>query len=376
MAERARPGLKAARKIGAALLFVAAFAGSAAAQDWQAEWAKTVAQGEAEGAVVIQSQPNQAFRDFVLREFPKAYPKIALQLSVIPEEEFIARIRTERQADKYLWDIAVSGASTGYTLDKEGIVDPLAPELILPEVNNAQIWGGWDESYVDTPKKYVFAMSKYIAGPWYDALRIPPEKVAQLGLRTLLDPAYEGKIAWNDPAVVGSGRSYGLLLRAKLGDDALKKIVVDQKPQLVAQQFQVVEAMARGTAWIGIGPPVRSLIAPYAQAGIKTDIRSFGTSPDVNLEGIGGSAIYVFNRAPHPNARRVFLNWLLGKDVQYALAKALDQDSRREDIPSTAEPDSVPIKGAKYIAPQREEMLGPLADSVKFIASVRKAAGL
>ena len=120
-------------------------------------------------------------------------------------------------------------------------------------------------------------MANFIAGPWYNALKIPPEKVEKLGLKLLLDPSVKGKIAWHDPSVQGAGQPYTLLLRAKLGDDGLKQVIVEQKTQFFQDQFQVVEAMARGTAWIGIGPPVRSLIAPYTQAGVKTDIRTFGT---------------------------------------------------------------------------------------------------
>src|SRR6185503_13078327 len=111
----------------------------AAAQDWAA----TVAAAEKEGEVIMQSQPNQAFRDYVLREFPKAYPKLTLSLSVVPSPQFVARIKTERQAEKYLWDVSVSGASTGWELSKSGIVDPLLPELILPEVKDPEVWGGW-----------------------------------------------------------------------------------------------------------------------------------------------------------------------------------------------------------------------------------------
>ena len=144
--------------------------------------------------------------------------------------------------------------------------------------------------------------------------------------------------------------------------------------RFVTQQNQVVEEVARGIAWVGIGPPVRSLIAPYAQAGIKTDIRNMGTSPDVSLEGIGGSGVFVFNKRPHPNASRVFINWLLSKNVQHELAKALDQDSRRTDLASIAEPDSRPVRGAKYIAPQREESEPALEASRQFIDAVRKQA--
>ena len=342
--------------------------GAARAQDWAA----TVAAAEKEGELVLQSQPNQAFRDYVLREFPKAYPKLTLSLSVIPSPQFVARVKTERQAEKYLWDLAVAGPSTGWELAKVGIVDPFLPELVLPEVNDPGIWGGWDEAFQDVGKKYVFAMSKYIAGPWYDALHIPPAKVEKLGLKALLEPELKGKIVWHDPNVVGSGRSYGLLLREKLGDEGLKKVVLDQGAVFVAQQNQVVENVARGIAWVGIGPPVRSLIAPYAQAGIKTDVRNAGTSPEVSLEGIGGSGIYVINRRPHPHATRVFVNWLLSKNVQHELAKALDQDSRRTDLASIAEPDSQPIRGAKYVAPQREEAEQATEAARQYIDDLRK----
>jgi ABC-type glycerol-3-phosphate transport system substrate-binding protein len=336
------------------------------------DWAATVAAAEKEGELVLESQPNQAFRDYVLREFPKAYPKVTLSLSVIPSPQFVARVKTERQAEKYLWDMAVAGPSTGWELAKVGIVDPFLPELVLPEVNDPAIWGGWDQAFQDREKKYVFAMSKYIAGPWYDAMHIAPAKVEKLGLKFLLEPELKGKIVWHDPNAIGSGRSYGLLLREKLGDEGLKTMVVDQRTVFVAQQNQVVENVARGIAWVGIGPPVRSLIAPYAQAGIKTDIRNAGTSPEVSLEGIGGSGIYVLNKRPHPNATRVFVNWLLSKNVQHELAKALDQDSRRTDLASIAEPDSQPIRGVTYIAPQREEAEQATEAARQYIDSLRK----
>ncbi len=54
---------------------------------------------------------------------------------------------------------------------------------------------------------------------------------------------------------------------ADLGDDNLRKLLIDQKAMLFAQQQQVVDAMARATAWPGIGPSVSALIAPYVQAG-------------------------------------------------------------------------------------------------------------
>ncbi|HEY3920150.1 MAG TPA: extracellular solute-binding protein [Stellaceae bacterium] len=348
-------------------------ASPAAAQDWHAEWQKTVEAANAEGNLVLYSQPNQDARDFILREFPKAYPKIAVSLSVLDTSEFVARIRTERSTGKYLWDLALAGPPGGFILEHDGTLDPVLPEFIDPELRNPDLWGGWRDAFLDNAGTYVFAMAKFIAGPWYDALRIPPEKVPARGLKLLLDPNLKGKIAWHDPVLPGSGTSYAYLIRVKLGDDGLKQLILDQKVDFVPQQFQVVDAVARGTAWIGIGPPVRSLMGPYTKAGVKTDMRSFGTSPDNNLEAIGGGALYVFKDRPHPNATKVFINWLLSKDVQYGMAKATDQASRRVDVPITTLPDETPVKGADYVVPQREDIAPAVRQTVQLISEWRKS---
>jgi ABC-type Fe3+ transport system substrate-binding protein len=355
------------------LVALLALARPAAAQDWHAEWQKTIDAANAEGSLILYSQPNQDARNFLLREFPQAFPKIKLSLSVVDSSEFVARIRTERRAGKNLWDVALAGPPGGIILSHDGILDPVLPEIIDPATKNPDLWGGWHGAFMDTAGQYVFAMAKFIAGPWYNALKIPPEKVAAQGLKLLLDPSLKGKIAWHDPVLPGSGTSYAYLLRVKLGDDAFKMLITDQKIDFVPQQFQVVDAMARGTAWVGIGPPVRSLIATYTKAGVQADIRSFGNSPDNNLEAIGGGSLFIFKDRPHPNATRVFINWLLTRDVQYGMAKATEQASRRQDVPITTQPDETPVKGAQYVPPQREDVAPAVRQTVQFVTELRKS---
>jgi ABC-type Fe3+ transport system substrate-binding protein len=88
----------------------------------------------------------------------------------------------------------------------------------------------------------------------------------------------------------------------------------------------------------------------------------------------GGSTVYVFNRRPHPNATRVFVNWLLGRDVQRELAKAMDQASRRQDITPSTPPDTIPVKGGIYITPQRENMVDDMKETTRLINTWRKDA--
>ncbi len=46
----------------------------------------------------------------------------------------------------------------------------------------------------------------------------------------------------------------------------------------------------------------------------------------------GSGTISVMNKRPHPNATRIFINWLLSKDGQTVYAEAAGIESAREDV--------------------------------------------
>ena len=357
-----------------AVLALLSSAAIASAQDWKAEWDRTVAAAEQEGTVVVDEVSDKAWQEFVTQEFAAAYPKIRLDGTRLSPPDFVARVRVERAAGKYLWDVAAAGPNPVYALYKDGAVDPILPELILPEVKDETAWGGWGDALIDAPHQYVFSMSSYISSPFYNAAFVPPEKVRLLGFKVLLDPAYKGKIAWQEPTVPGSGHSFALDLREHLGDDGFKQLILDQRVIFDRNMQTVVEDMARGTVWFTIGPATRSLIAPYVQAGagVKLDLHIIGNQPDRSHLTDGGNTVSVMNKRPHPNAARVFVNWILQKDVQERLAKAMDEDSRRTDIPAVSSPDEARIPGAKYLAPPREEEAAALDNAIGYIQQLRR----
>ena len=59
-------------------------------------------------------------------------------------------------------------------------------------------------------------------------------------------------------------------------------------------------------------------------------------------------ALGLFNRAPHPNAAKVFINWLLSKEGQTVFAQAQGYVSGRADVPlpEGSAPWRVPLPGA------------------------------
>jgi ABC-type Fe3+ transport system substrate-binding protein len=68
----------------------------------------------------------------------------------------------------------------------------------------------------------------------------------------------------------------------------------------------------------------------------------------------GGHSVVAVNRAPHPNARKVFLNWLLSQDGQTTISEATKINSRRADVAIMDPVTEVP-KDTKTLNTQAEE---------------------
>ena len=73
----------------------------------------------------------------------------------------------------------------------------------------------------------------------------------------------------------------------------------------------------------------------------------------VGLEA-GGTMLALMNKAPHPNAAKVLINWFLSREGQMAIQKTgvnePGQNSLREDIPKEHLPASLQRqRGVKYV---------------------------
>jgi iron(III) transport system substrate-binding protein len=345
------------------------------AEDWSAERAKLIAAAEQEGEIDFFSQPNLAARNFIAAAWAKDFPNIKLSITATPGAQIVGRVRLERQSGKYLWDLIMTGSVIGFDMVKDGFVDPFAPELSDPAVNDPKIWGGWDEAYVDSANAYVFSPNLALKSPVYNALKLSPDKVKKEGVHILLDPALKGKIYWHDPNVPGPGAQFAFYLARRFSEDELRHFINDQKPVFVTDQNQVIDALAHGTAWLALGPGnSHALMEPYIKAGVPIDLRKFGNAPELNDITLGGSTIWVMKNRPHPNATRLFINWLLSKDIQDGFAKATEQNSRRIDVASVADADGTPVPGAHYVAPQDEANAAALDKAVAEVSEMRKAA--
>jgi iron(III) transport system substrate-binding protein len=340
----------------AAILWLAAPAAHA-----QSDWDRLVAAAKAEGQVVLAQSGNPGRRQWLMARWRRDYPEIKLDITMIVSGALVQRATIERDGGKYLWDVSMTGATGLYGFARAGGFDPLRDEFVLPEVKDERAWGGWDTAFYDAEKKYVMAPLNDFSPISYNAKLVSPDDVGRQGVRILLDPASGGRILWQDPRIDGPGASLAFMLYKTLGEDGYRRLLVEQKPRFYPPGNDIVDAFVRGRGAFFLGPGLGERLKPYVSAGVAIDIRPLGNKPEHGFVGSEGVALAVFNRRPHPNATRLFVNWLLTRAISAELAQAQNMNSRRGDVAPISAPDVTPVPGLPYINPQPEAAAAEMA---------------
>jgi len=137
---------------------------------------------------------------------------------------------------------------------------------------------------------------------------------------------------------------------------------VAQDLYLGRDQRVLAESLAKGRVAIMIGNSYYSYL-PFLKAGLP--IKTLPTPKEGNY-GTGGSGNLAILKAPaHPNSTKIFVNWLLGREGQEIVSKALGQATRRLDVDTRflresgtiAAKDVMPVDEFLQIENQSEEKL-------------------
>ncbi|HLH22289.1 MAG TPA: extracellular solute-binding protein [Chloroflexota bacterium] len=328
-------------------------AAAAAPADAPAGWEETVAAAKQEGTLVLSGPPGQLWRDGLLL-FEKDYPGIKVELTGQNSRDYWPRVFQERAAGQYLWDLRVGGPDPQVFQARDGgALDPVRPLLVLPEVTDESKWfGGFDGLYADAAKQYLPAFIAQSSPTAYVNRGVVSE--ADLSSdRQLVEPRWRGKIAIADPAG-GAGLGTLTTLLAAYGEDYVQDLLSKQDLAVTGDNRQLAEWVVRGRYPIGIGVTDDELLL-FQQQGLTFDVRGLGGARKLSL-GFGG--IQLMNRAPHPNAAKVFANWLLTRDTQARLAPLVEFNSRRTDVPPVSPADALdPSHLQDYVPHQYEELL-------------------
>ena len=126
----------------------------------------------------------------------------------------------------------------------------------------------------------------------------------------------------------------------KNGDDFVKRFFTEQAPVLFREPRQGAEMVARGQAAVCIGTTT-PVVADFEKQGIKNLKRIL---PE-DMSYLFMDTLWLMDRAPHPNAAKLYINWVLTKAAQDIYAKGTAQNSRRKDV-APAAPAILPPEGA------------------------------
>lgn len=324
---------------------------SVAAQpaDWQKTWDETLAAARKEGKVVVLGSPDPIVRSAVIPAFSKRFSGINIEYIATPSSgQAASRIRLERSAGVYSVDVYLSGPDTSYTvLYPEKMIDPLKPLMILPEVTDPAKWKKGGLWFMDPEEQYLLRLfSTMQASIFYNADKVKPEELRTA--QDLLNPKWRGKIVTDPPTnATGTGGNQAANIYSQLGPEFVKKLYIDQKPTISTDRRQFTDWLARGTQFICLTCRADDVSA------LQKD--GFNLKQSYGLEGLQGRQssspfiVSVANKAPNPNAMRVFVNWLATKEALEIYSRGYGAASLRTDADeSFLDPNLVPKPGVSY----------------------------
>lgn len=315
-------------------LFFAPLVGIAAETKtaWQKDWETSLAAALKEGRVVLY---GSVVYEGVFREFQKKYPAIKVAAVTGRTPELAERILAERRAGKFLADLYLGGSGPAYVLLQARALDSVKPALVLPEVTDGSKWWKGRHVYHDAERQYILAFNG-IAQSYFSRNTKLVEAKEIRSYWDLLQPKWKGKIVAMDPTMGGGvgGALQSIYLNPKLGREYLRRFLTEMNITPTRDLRQFADWLALGKFAIGaLAPPDRVGIYEAREQGLPVDVfesRSF--TEGIPLSTSSGN-LAMIDRAPHPQAAKVAVNWFLSREGQRAYQKAArDKDSLRIDI--------------------------------------------
>jgi iron(III) transport system substrate-binding protein len=308
--------------------------------------AALVAAAKAEGSVVVDGPPLDSVREMLVPGFQRAYGIPVTYVSG-GGSATAARVRAERASGKYLLDVFISGPDTPtITFLPNGWLDRIEPVLVAPDVIDKRKWKDDHLWYEDDAHTILRVLQYVVPELAINTKYVKPRDVPTW--KSLLEPKWQGKIVAKDPGSSGgSGASLTSYFYLTFGPEFVKKLYVEQKPMLSRDARQAAQWLAQGTYPILVGPDTTAL-DQFKKIGYPVEVVFPNDGPGVLTGGWG--LIGLVNKAPHPNAAKLFINWLAGPAAQAEYVKATGGLSLRTDLHYVDMPGYLfPQKGTKYM---------------------------
>ncbi|MBI4330066.1 MAG: extracellular solute-binding protein [Chloroflexi bacterium] len=302
---------------------------------WEMEWEKAVSEAKREGTLVIYSADQPRLRQALTSSFKERF-NINLEFTAGKPLELVTKVIAEKRARLDISDIFMGAITAAYRpLKPEGFLEDLTKDLLLPELTDPNVWlqKKLPTLPFDTEGKYMLHAR---ASPSRAETVINTDLVREGEITSyydLLNPKWKGRIAVDDFVFgnVSAARMVTRPLYMKTLDWDFWKALVKQEPAVVKDERLQTETVARGKYAIMIGAEA-DVTREFITLGAP--VKLFFLKEDIQYLGIASGAIAFLTNAPHPNARKVFLNWYFSREGMTVFSRALGSQTSRVDIPT------------------------------------------
>lgn len=283
---------------------------------------KLVAAAKKEGSLFLRYSTPLTTAQIFVKAFNKAYPGVNVQLDrkvgVVGTQAF----ESEQQAGKHIMDVNMSSDPAGLQADADkGYYLPYDVPELDPHIPSFARFGNFAYTYQMEQLCIQYNPSKISTA---DAVALFQKE----SWNGLLDPALKGKVGLTEPA--GGGVPFGLYLMLyrtdKYGPSFLQKLG-SHKPKLYDGSAPGREALASGdisvfaTGWTQI-----------AMQNFSTGDQTRWTYPSDMIPQFPVVYVAINKAAPHSNAAKLFVAWLLSLEGQKAMQLG-DDTPIRKDVP-------------------------------------------
>ncbi|MGH7844348.1 MAG: ABC transporter substrate-binding protein [Candidatus Binatia bacterium] len=308
------------------LLMGFALPATAQVKDWEKEWNRILAAAKKEGKLTIAANPDPDVRRMIPEKFTARYG-IPVEYIGGSSGQIRTRLQAERTAGLFTIDALLGGVDPVIYEDK--MLDPLRPALLLPEVLDLSKWDKGKLWFIDPPQQYVLRILLNVVAVFdINTRHVKPEDVKSV--KYFLDPKWKGKISAHDPTIAGTGNSRAAYFYVLFGPDFLKRLYVDQEVVVSRDRRQMADWLVRATHPVALGAQSQELERLAKEGFPVAQLNNIPDAPGYLSSGPGEIAL--MNKAPHPNAAKVFINWMASREGVETLARSQLDNPLRTDI--------------------------------------------
>ncbi|MBI4288908.1 MAG: extracellular solute-binding protein [Chloroflexi bacterium] len=320
---------------------IAPAAATPAAAD--AVWQKVIADAKKEGTVTLYSFGFIGDLGNATRAAFKERYGINLEFITGTGSQLLPRIQSEYRSGQNVADVLEGSDINAIFAKKEGLTQAYGD---LPEMRSKDAWIV-DPHFDKEGQIIAYTFTNYPL--WINTKLLSPAD-APRSWKAVADPKWKGKIVVTDPDTMPIPGRLWVVLTGRLGfsQDYFRQLgeldlaIAPNQRENDAMLARGQYAMTLTSTEVTMGPLI-SEGAPLAPIDMVEGVPSL-PNPTVTLMG----------KAPHPNATRLFFNWLVSKEGQDVHGKFRSVGSIRKDVADYS-PQPMRVKYTKLIPLGQED---------------------